>query len=174
MKRTYLVTGGKGFIGTNLISYLMSDPTAGEIIVVDNNTIGSNPIERAGVQYHHLDICDRTGMQKIFKDNHIDVVLHLAAESHVDRSIKSAYPFIQTNIIGTHTILELVKEFGCKLVHVSTDEVYGDIHLDDIDLDTYECKCAFKEDSLIKPNSPYAASKASSDLLVRSYINSAL
>jgi len=156
-----LVTGGAGFIGTNFVQHMLSSYPDYEIINLDKLTYAGN-LENLR-DYESLDrysfikgdICER----KIIESLEFDAIVHFAAESHVDRSILDAQPFLQTNIIGTVNLLEEARKRNCVFLHVSTDEVYGSID-----------KGYFYEDSPLQPNSPYSASKASSDLLVRSYI----
>jgi len=166
-----LVTGGCGFIGTNFIRYLltMSD-FKGLVVNVDKLTYAGNPENLKDIQnnfseryvFHKTDICDTEAMAKIFKRYQIDTICHFAAESHVDRSIIGPADFIQTNILGTFRLLELARENIERFQlfhHVSTDEVYGSL----------EPGGFFTEDSPYHPNSPYSASKAASDHLVRAY-----
>ncbi len=156
-----LVTGGAGFIGSNFIRHLMSAHPDYHVINLDKITYAGNlenlnDIESSpNYSFVKGDICDR----QIIEGIDVDAIVNFAAESHVDRSILKADPFIQTNVIGTNNLLEYSKNRGCTFLHVSTDEVYGSIE-----------KGLFSEDSPLLPNSPYAASKASSDLLVRSYV----
>ncbi|MBW2100099.1 MAG: dTDP-glucose 4,6-dehydratase [Deltaproteobacteria bacterium] len=166
-----LVTGGCGFIGANFIWYLLSEPDfTGRIINVDKLTYAGNPDNLAGIDEKSLgrhifikaDICDPKAMARIFEEFDIDTICHFAAESHVDRSIESPGAFIQTNIVGTFNLLELARLHKNRLTlfhHVSTDEVYGSLGDDGY----------FTEETPYRPNSPYSASKASSDHLVRSY-----
>lgn len=155
-----LITGGAGFIGSNFVKYMLSAYPDYSVIVLDKLTYAGNLENLKDIenlpQYTFIkgDICDR----KLIESLEFDAVIHFAAESHVDRSIIDAYPFLQTNIIGTQDLLEVVKEKRCRMLHVSTDEVYGSTDNE-----------AFTEESPLRPNSPYAASKASSDLLVRAY-----
>ena len=178
--RTYLVTGGAGFIGSNYIHY-MFDKYGDDIriINVDKLTYAGNlenlkDIEsRANYTFVKADICDKDAITKIFEENDIDRVVHFAAESHVDRSIKYPEVFVQTNVLGTAVMLNAAKaawenEDGSykedkKFLHVSTDEVYGSLPDDP---DAY-----FYETTPIDPHSPYSASKASSDMLVKAYID---
>ncbi|MEN6621065.1 MAG: dTDP-glucose 4,6-dehydratase [Smithella sp.] len=166
-----MVTGGCGFIGSNFIRYLIekSDFT-GRIINVDKLTYAGNPenlddIARSFPEryfFQKVDICDEDKLEKVFREFDIDAVCHFAAESHVDRSIKDPGSFIKTNIVGTFNLLEITKALGNKFKlfhHVSTDEVYGSLGADGL----------FREDTPYRPNSPYSASKASSDHLVRAY-----
>ena len=177
--RTYLVTGGAGFIGSNYIHY-MFDRYGDEIriINVDVLTYAGNlenlkDIEdRENYTFVRADICDREAIEKIFAENEIDRVIHFAAESHVDRSIRNPEVFVQTNVLGTLVMLNCAKqawelEDGSfkpdkKFLHVSTDEVYGSLEEEG----TY-----FYETTPYDPHSPYSASKASSDLVVKSYID---
>ncbi len=166
-----LVTGGCGFIGCNFIHYLLEEAGfKGRIINVDKLTYAGNPesladlARRVGPQYVFVraDICDRAAMGQVLDQYEIDAVCHFAAESHVDRSIVRPDDFIQTNIIGTYTLLQLARERMPKIQlfhHVSTDEVFGT--LGDTGL--------FTEETAYAPNSPYSASKAASDHLVRAY-----
>ena len=177
--RTYLVTGGAGFIGSNYIHYMFRKyDNEIRIINVDKLTYAGNLENLKGVEgrdnytFVKADICDKDAISKIFKDNDIDRVVHFAAESHVDRSIKSPEVFVQTNVLGTAVMLNCAKEAwekedgtfveGKKFLHVSTDEVYGSLE---------EEGGYFYETTPYDPHSPYSASKASSDFLVKSYID---
>ena len=178
--KTYLVTGGAGFIGSNYIHY-MFEKYGDEIriINVDKLTYAGNlenltDIEnRDNYTFVKADICDKDAISKIFEENDIDRVVHFAAESHVDRSIKNPEVFVQTNVLGTAVMLNCAKaawenEDGSfkedkRFLHVSTDEVYGSLPDDP---DAY-----FYETTPIDPHSPYSASKASSDLLVKAYVD---
>ncbi|MBP5384809.1 MAG: dTDP-glucose 4,6-dehydratase [Lachnospiraceae bacterium] len=177
--RTYLVTGGAGFIGSNYIHY-MFDKYGDEIriINVDALTYAGNlenlsDIEgRDNYEFIKADICDREAIEKIFAENEIDRVVHFAAESHVDRSIRNPEVFVQTNVLGTLVMLNCAKKAweledgsfksGKRFLHVSTDEVYGSLEEDG----SY-----FYETTPYDPHSPYSASKASSDMVVKSYID---
>ncbi len=166
-----LVTGGSGFIGTNFIRYLLNTPGfTGNIVNVDLLTYAGNPENLSDIEkgfpgryrFIQADIRDPDAIERIFEDHRIDTVCHFAAESHVDRSIVAPDAFIQTNIIGTYTLLETAKKYKDRLFrfhHVSTDEVYGSLG------DTGY----FTEKTPYDPSSPYSASKASSDHLVRAY-----
>ncbi len=166
-----MVTGGCGFIGSNFIRYLIGNPDfSGRIINVDKLTYAGNPENLAGIAsdfapryiFQKVDICDAAKLEEVFLQYDVDAVCHFAAESHVDRSIKTPENFIQTNIIGTFNILEIAKARGDKFKlfhHVSTDEVYGSLGAAGL----------FSEDTPYRPNSPYSASKAASDHLVRAY-----
>ncbi len=169
-----LVTGGAGFIGSNFIHYVFKNTSlGGEIVNVDKLTyagnlenlieIGNNYGEKRYF-FEKADICDFNTIKKIFEKYDIDTVVNFAAESHVDRSIFGPKDFVQTNIIGTFTLLEVARENWKDMEdvifhHISTDEVYGSV----------EEGGYFYEDTAYKPNSPYSASKASSDHLVRAY-----
>ena len=178
--RTYLVTGGAGFIGSNYIHYMFRKyDNEIRIINVDCLTYAGNlenlkDIEnRDNYTFVKADICDKEAIEKIFAANDIDRVVHFAAESHVDRSIRNPEVFVQTNVLGTAVMLNAAKkawenEDGTfkpdkKFLHVSTDEVYGSLPDDDT--------AFFYETSPIDPHSPYSASKASSDMLVKAYID---
>lgn len=169
--KNLLVTGGCGFIGSNFVRYLLEESDfSGRIINVDKLTYAGNP-ENLGdlpdrfserYQFCHIDICNREALKEVFDNYEVDAVAHFAAESHVDRSIAWPDEFIQTNIIGTYNLLELSRQCGDRIElfhHVSTDEVYGSLGAEGY----------FVETSPYQPNSPYSASKASSDHLVRAY-----
>ncbi len=169
--KNLLVTGGCGFIGSNFIRYLINNKNySGKIINVDCLTYAGNPENLADIAadyssryiFQKVNICDLKKLEKIFSKYDIDAVCHFAAESHVDRSIKAPGNFIQTNIIGTFNLLEVSKARGDEFRlfhHVSTDEVYGSLG----------AKGFFRENTPYRPNSPYSASKAASDHLVRAY-----
>lgn len=166
-----LVTGGCGFIGANFIRFLLGQPDfTGRIVNVDCLTYAGNRESLADIEktqagrytFENADICDRPGMERIFADYAIDTVCHFAAESHVDRSIVGPDAFIRTNINGTFTLLEICRDLGPRIKrfhHISTDEVYGSLGPEG----------AFREDTPYAPSSPYSASKAASDHLVRAY-----
>jgi len=169
--KNLLVTGGCGFIGTGFIRYLLLDSDYdGRIINVDKLTYAGNPDNLADIEksnperylFLKADICDPDAMAHAFKAYEIDAVCNFAAESHVDRSIVAPDAFIKTNIEGTFNLLEVSRQNSDRLVlfhHVSTDEVYGSLGSDGF----------FTEKTSYKPNSPYSASKAASDHLVRAY-----
>jgi len=169
--KNMLVTGGCGFIGSNFIRYMLSESDfRGRIINVDKLTYAGNPENLAGIdkkfpdRYYFIkaDICDRQAMEMVFEKYQIDSVCHFAAESHVDRSIVEPDAFIKTNITGTFNLLELTRFHKDEIIrfhHISTDEVYGSI-----DDGGY-----FTEETPYHPNSPYSASKAASDHLVKAY-----
>lgn len=162
----YLVTGGAGFIGSNFIRYLLSSYPDCEVINFDKLTYAGNLENLSDIANDHRysfvkgDICDAKAVEKVVGWlGGSDAVVNFAAETHVDRSIVSAGSFVQTDVYGTYILLEAVKKFKiARYLHISTDEVYGSID-----------KGSFTEDSALSPNSPYAASKAGGDLLVRSY-----
>lgn len=170
-----LITGGAGFIGSAVIRYIISQ-TTDHVLNVDKLTYAGNLESLADVadhpryQFSQTDICDAAMMSSLFVDFEPDIVMHLAAESHVDRSITGSAAFMQTNIIGTHTLLEVARQYYAALEptkkaafrfhHISTDEVYGDL---------IEDEALFTETTSYAPSSPYSASKASSDHLVRAW-----
>ncbi|UCF91938.1 MAG: dTDP-glucose 4,6-dehydratase [Desulfobacterales bacterium] len=167
-----LVTGGCGFIGTNFIRYVLAETDFdGRLVNVDKLTYAGNPENLADIvqtyypqryAFIQADICDRQAMAGIFANFEIDTVCHFAAESHVDRSIVAPDAFIKTNIEGTFNLLQIARQHLDRLVlfhHISTDEVYGSLGADGY----------FTETTPYRPNSPYSASKAASDHLVRAY-----
>ena len=170
-----LVTGGAGFIGSTLIRYIMNN-TAHHVINVDKLTYAGNleSLEKIAKSdkyvFEQVDICDNGEVSRVFNQHKPDVVMHLAAESHVDRSIDSSEAFIHTNIIGTYNLLEVARAYwselnengkkAFKFHHISTDEVYGDLE---------GLEGLFCEDTAYDPSSPYSASKAASDHLVRAW-----
>ncbi len=172
--RTLFITGGAGFIGSNLVRHALAH-TAHRLVVVDRLTYAGSlrnleePLEDARVVFVQADIADREAMARLFHEHSPAAVVNLAAETHVDRSIDSPRLFVDTNIVGTFVLLEAARRFvaglappdrsAFRLLHVSTDEVYG----------TLGTTGAFSEESPYKPNSPYAATKASADHLVRAY-----
>lgn len=160
MKKNYLVTGACGFIGSHVVDQILKRDDVGKIYVIDFLGHGSNVENLSNdprVELIIQDLCNT-----IWRDYlpHIDYILHLAAESHVDRSITDPTAFIKSNVIGTTNILELAKEDGSRMVHVSTDEVYGHLGFDED---------PFTEETNLAPRSPYSSSKASSDLIALSY-----
>lgn len=161
-----LVTGGAGFIGANFVHYTLAHHPDQQVTVVDKLTYAGNPanLEKVldKITFVTGDICDRELMDKLVADN--DIVVHFAAESHNDNSLRDPWPFINTNILGTAVILEAVRKHDKRLHHISTDEVFGDLELDDPN--------RFKETTPYNPSSPYSASKASSDHLVRAWMRS--
>jgi dTDP-glucose 4,6-dehydratase len=164
--KNVLVTGAAGFIGSNFIKYFLRAHASVNVFNFDKLTYAGNLENLEDVaedpRYKFLrgDICNRAEVETAFKKHSIDTVVHFAAESHVDRSILGAAVFIQTNVLGTNILLEVAKELGVeRFLHVSTDEVYGSLGLTG----------KFTETTPLHPNSPYAASKASSDLLAFAY-----
>lgn len=164
-----LVTGGAGFIGTNFIKYIMDRHKDDEVLCVDKLTYAGNRGNLAEFEndsrfeFCEADICDKDKIEKIFRGYAPDCVINFAAESHVDRSLVSPSAFIETNVVGTQILLDAVNKYQIKRFHqVSTDEVYGDLPLDRPEL-------KFNEESMLKPSSPYSASKAAADLLVLAY-----
>ncbi|SDK05512.1 dTDP-glucose 4,6-dehydratase [Pseudomonas indica] len=170
-----LVTGGAGFIGSAVVRHLIGN-TAFEVANLDKLTYAGNLESLAAVadsaryRFYHVDICDASALEKVFAEFRPTAVMHLAAESHVDRSIDGPADFIETNIVGTYTLLEVARRYWSALPeearsafrfhHISTDEVYGDLEgTDDL----------FTETTPYAPSSPYSASKASSDHLVRAW-----
>ena len=166
---TIIVTGGAGFIGSNFIFHMLKAHPDYRIICIDKLTYAGNistlkPVmDKPNFCFAKLDICDRDGVYKLFKEEKPDIVVNFAAESHVDRSIEDPAVFLQTNIIGTGVLMDASREYGVKRFHqVSTDEVYGDLPLDRPDL-------FFTEKTPIQTSSPYSSSKAGADLLVLAY-----
>lgn len=166
---TILVTGGAGFIGSNYIYYMLREHPGDCIVCIDSLTYAgnmetlNNARGNAVFRFYCEDICNATAIQQIFQLEQPDIVINFAAESHVDRSIIKPDKFIQSNIIGTHTLMDACLRYKVKRYHqVSTDEVYGDLPID-----RWELK--FTEKTLLNPSSPYSASKASADLLVSAY-----
>jgi dTDP-glucose 4,6-dehydratase len=173
---TLVITGGAGFIGSNLVHYALTH-TDHRLVVVDKLTYAGNllsiegPLRDARVTFVHANIADREKMSRVFSEHRPDAVLNLAAETHVDRSIDGPLPFIDTNILGTFVLLETARQFfddasaperdAFRFLQVSTDEVYG----------TLGPSGMFSEETPYAPNSPYAASKASADHLVRAYFH---
>ncbi len=161
-----LVTGGAGFIGSNFVAHVMTHTDA-TVTVLDKMTYAASEESLAGLPSSRVrlvvgDIADAPLVDRLVGEH--DAVVHFAAESHNDNSLHDPSPFIQTNIVGTFTILEAVRKHGSRLHHVSTDEVYGDLELDD--------PKRFTEDTPYQPSSPYSASKAASDHLVRAWVRS--
>ncbi len=166
---TIVVTGGAGFIGSNFIYYMLKKYPEKRIVCVDCLTYAGNlstlsrAMENVNFRFCKTNICDRPGIYQIFEEEHPDIVINFAAESHVDRSIEDPETFLQTNIFGTQILMDACRKYGILRYHqVSTDEVYGDLPLDRPDL-------LFVETTPIRTSSPYSASKASADLLVLAY-----
>lgn len=164
--KNLLVTGGAGFIGANFVHYTLKNYPEYKVTVVDKLTYAGNPanVEKvlSNINFVTGDICDAELMDRLMAEN--DIVVHFAAESHNDNSLRDPWPFMQTNFIGTYTILEAVRKHGKQMHHISTDEVFGDLALDAAE--------KFHEAYPYNPSSPYSASKASSDHLVRAWVRS--
>lgn len=164
--RRLLVTGGAGFIGSNFVHHVI-EHTDDHVTVLDKLTYAGNRASLDGLPEDRLtfvegDIADATLVDGLFAD--ADAVVHYAAESHNDNSLNDPRPFLDTNIIGTYTLLEAARKHGTRLHHISTDEVYGDLELDDPQ--------RFTENTPYNPSSPYSSTKAGSDLLVRAWVRS--
>ena len=176
--QTILITGGAGFIGSNFIPYFLENNSDCKVVNLDLLTYAGNLDNLVEIEHHPNytfikgDICDKNFLEKLFKEYHITQVIHFAAESHVDNSIKNPDAFVRTNVFGTFNLLDVAKNYwmsaprvfkngfeDSRFHHISTDEVYGT--LNDVGL--------FTEETSYAPNSPYSASKASSDFMVRSY-----
>ncbi|MBQ3430504.1 dTDP-glucose 4,6-dehydratase [Candidatus Saccharibacteria bacterium] len=169
MEKTIVVTGGAGFIGSNFVYYMLNKYPDYKIVCVDCLTYAGNlstlktALENPNFRFEKLNICDREGIKTLFKEIKPDIVVNFAAESHVDRSIKTPEIFVDTNIRGTQNLMDICRELNVPRFHqVSTDEVYGDLPLDRPDL-------FFTEETPIHASSPYSASKAGADLLVLAY-----
>ncbi|UAL29164.1 dTDP-glucose 4,6-dehydratase [Nocardioides rotundus] len=161
-----LVTGGAGFIGSNFVHHVLAHTDA-HVTVLDKLTYAASEAALAGLPADRFDLVIGDIAQPGTVEPLVracDAVVHYAAESHNDNSLEDPSPFIQTNIVGTYTILEAVRQHGRRLHHVSTDEVYGDLELDDPQ--------RFTEETAYQPSSPYSASKAASDHLVRAWVRS--
>lgn len=168
--KTIMVTGGCGFIGSNFLNLLVPEHPEISFVNIDKLTYAGNPLSLTGIEtcknysFEHVDICDREAIRAIFKEYSPDCIVHFAAESHVDRSIYGPRDFLETNVMGTLNLLQACRaewqSFAGRLFHhVSTDEVYGSLGPEG----------AFTESTAYDPSSPYSASKASSDHLVRAY-----
>jgi dTDP-glucose 4,6-dehydratase len=162
-----VVTGGAGFIGSNFVHHVYHERPDWQIVVYDKLTYAGNKENIAGlnesrVKFVQADICDEKAINDAVANS--DAVVHFAAESHNDNSLHEAWPFVNTNLIGTYQILEAVRLNGKRLHHISTDEVYGDLELDD--------PAKFTPDTPYNPSSPYSSTKAGSDLLVRAWVRS--
>jgi len=162
-----LVTGGAGFIGSNFVHYIYKERPDWHITVIDKLTYAGNKANIDGLDpkrfdFINADICDADAVNQAVKN--CDAVIHFAAESHNDNSLHSPWPFVNTNIIGTYQILEAIRNHGKRLHHISTDEVYGDLELDD--------PAKFTDKTPYNPSSPYSSTKAGSDMLVRAWVRS--
>lgn len=174
--KQFLVTGGAGFIGSALVRYLINE-TDHQVVVVDKLSYAGNLTSLASVvhnprfEFEQVDICDRSELDRVMKQYQPDCIMHLAAESHVDRSIDGPIAFIETNIVGTYQLLEAARFYWNSMEderkkafifhHISTDEVFGDLH---------DQNAFFTETTPYAPSSPYSATKASSDHLVRAWL----
>ena len=166
---TIIVTGGAGFIGSNFIFYMLKQHPEYRIICLDKLTYAGNLSTLESVmgtpnfRFVKADICDREAVYKLFEEEHPEMLVNFAAESHVDRSIENPGIFLETNIMGTAVLMDACRKYGIKRYHqVSTDEVYGDLPLDRPDL-------FFTEETPINTSSPYSSSKAAADLLAMAY-----
>ena len=162
-----LITGGAGFIGINFCHYMLGSHPDYDIVCLDKLTYASSIeslddiIDNPRFKFVQGDICDEELIDSLFQSERFDVVVNFAAESHVERSISDPSIFINSNIVGVRVLLDASRKYGIRFHQISTDEVYGSISLDSVD--------KFNEDSVLKPSSPYSASKASADMLVMSY-----
>ncbi len=160
------VIGGVGFIGSNFVHYTVKHRPEYQITVLDSLTYAGRrenlDLVKDSVAFIEASVADADAVNKAVGD--CDIVVHFAAESHNDNSLKSPWPFVESNIIGTYTILEAVRKHGKRLHHISTDEVYGDLELDDPN--------KFTESTAYDPSSPYSSTKAGSDMLVRAWVRS--
>ena len=159
-----VVTGGCGFIGSNFVHHVVREHPGVHVTVLDKLTYAGNPDNIAGLPADRVelvvgDICDAALVDRLVSET--DAVVHYAAESHNDNSIADPSPFLRTNVEGTYTLIEACRRHGVRYHHVSTDEVYGDLALDD--------PARFTEETPYRPSSPYSSTKASSDLLVRAW-----
>ena len=166
---TIIVTGGAGFIGSNFIFHMMEAHPDYRIVCLDKLTYAGNlstlksVMDKPNFRFVKADICDRGAVYQLFEEEHPDIVVNFAAESHVDRSIEDPGIFLQTNIMGTATLMDACRKYGITRYHqVSTDEVYGDLPLDRPDL-------FFTEETPLHTSSPYSSAKASADLFVMAY-----
>ncbi len=161
-----LVTGGAGFIGANFVRHTVEHRPDTEVTVLDALTYAANASTldsvRDRIEFVHGDVADGPAVDALVAGS--DAVVHFAAESHNDNSLREPEPFVHTNLVGTFSVLEAVRRHGVRLHHISTDEVYGDLELDD--------PAKFTPDTPYNPSSPYSATKAGSDLLVRAWVRS--
>ena len=169
MGKTIIVTGGAGFIGANFVYLELQEHPEDRIVCLDKLTYAGNletlaeAMKNPQFRFVKADICDRAAVDQLFEEEHPDIVVNFAAESHVDRSIEDPGIFLQTNIIGTQVMMDACRKHGIERYHqVSTDEVYGDLPLDRPDL-------FFTEQTPLHTSSPYSSSKAGADLLVNAY-----
>ena len=168
-KKTIIVTGGAGFIGSNFVYHMLNKYSNYRIVCIDCLTYAGNlstleeAMKNPNFRFCKVNICDRDAVRKVFEEEHPNIVINFAAESHVDRSIEDPEIFLRTNTMGTQVMMDMSREFGVERYHqVSTDEVYGDLPLDKPDL-------FFTETTPLHTSSPYSASKAGADLLVQAY-----
>lgn len=162
-----VITGGAGFIGSNFVRYIYKERPDWTITVLDVLTYAGNKENLAGLDQQRVrlvekNICDAEVVDELVKD--CDAIVHFAAESHNDNSLHTPWPFIESNIIGTYTLIEAARKYNKRFHHVSTDEVYGDLELDD--------PSKFTDTTPYNPSSPYSSTKAGSDLLVRAWVRS--
>lgn len=161
-----LVTGGAGFIGANFVHYVLNNRPDYQLTVIDKLSYAGNAASLESVldkiEFVTGDICNEQLIDELVAKN--DVVVHFAAESHNDNSLSNPWPFVESNLIGTFRILEAVRKHGKRLHHISTDEVYGDLELDD--------PAKFTAETPYNPSSPYSSTKAGSDMLVRAWVRS--
>lgn len=163
--RSIIVTGGAGFIGSNFVHWIVNNQPDVHVAVLDALTYAGNRENLAGIpakrmEFVHGDICDAALVDELFAK--ADACVHFAAESHNDNSIADPSPFLRTNVEGTYTLLQAARRYDVRFHHISTDEVYGDLALDD--------PARFTEETPYCPSSPYSSTKASSDLLVRAWV----
>lgn len=163
--KNVIVTGGAGFIGSNFVHWVIENQPGAHVTVLDALTYAGNPDNIAGLPqdrmtFVHGDICDAELVDKLAAD--ADAIVHFAAESHNDNSILDPTPFLRTNVEGTFTLLQAARKHDLRFHHISTDEVYGDLALDD--------PARFTEETPYHPSSPYSSTKASSDMLVRAWV----
>ena len=162
--RNIIVTGGCGFIGSNFVHHVVREHPGVHVTVLDKLTYAGNPENIAGLPADRVelvvgDVCDEALLDRLVPGH--DAIVHFAAESHNDNSIADPAPFVQTNVVGTYRLLEACRRYDVRYHHVSTDEVYGDLALDD--------PARFTEETPYRPSSPYSSTKASSDMLVRAW-----
>ena len=162
-----LVTGGAGFIGSNFVRHVYRERPDWQVTVLDAMTYAGNEANLAGLNVDRVNlvrgnVCDTDLVDKLVSET--DAVVHFAAESHNDNSLSDPWPFLETNLIGTYRLLEAARRYGVRLHHISTDEVYGDLELDD--------PARFTESTPYNPSSPYSSTKAGSDLMVQAWTRS--